>query len=97
MKKLLALSAVGLVLGLDFAAAEVPQPATSQKAACGNDQKDKAGKCPPAVVLPGNGALPVGAATNFAFIAPIVGGTLAAGAILGGGGKSPASTVSTTN
>lgn len=84
MNKLLTLSAIGLALNASVALAQ-DTPLTPPPAPA------------PGVVLPPAGALPVGVATNFAFIAPIIGGALAAGAVLGAGGKSPSSTVSTVS
>jgi len=49
----------------------------------------------PEVTLPPDGELPLGEATNFVFIAPILGGLLAVGALAGGSASSTTSTVST--
>lgn len=89
MKNLLILSAIGLVLSLNFAAAEATPQSVGD--GCVGD------KCSPSVVLPEGGALPEGVATNFVFIAPIIAGALAAGALAGGSGRGSSSTPSTTN
>jgi hypothetical protein len=83
MKHLFTFAAIALSLGVS--------PAFSQDAVPPNDDDN------PAVVLPADGLLPVGEATNLVFIAPLAGGILAL--FLGGGGGtiSTTSTVSTTN
>lgn len=80
MKHLFTFAALALSLGIS--------PALSQGTAPPDDS-DK-----PAVVLPADGLLPVGEATNFVAIAPIVGGLLA---IVFGGGGSTSTTTSTTS
>jgi len=100
MKHLLTVAVLGFAMSVTSALAEAPKPTTSTKPAeqvCANG-KDKDGKCLPAVTLPdGTAALPAGEATNFAFIAPLVGGLLGIGALAAGGSKSPNSTPSTTS
>lgn len=96
MNRNLLVIATGLALSMTPAFAEAPKPGTPANPPVVNGAPVPAGN--PVVTLPpGGGALPVGVASNFAFIAPIVGGVLGIGALAAGGGGSTNSTPSTNN
>lgn len=99
MNRILLVIATGVALSISPALAEAPKPPTTPTppTTCANGT-DATGKCKPAVNLgnPG-GQQPTGQATNFAFIAPIVGGVLGIGALAAGGGGNAGATPSTTN
>lgn len=95
MNRNLLLIATGLALSMTPAFAEAPKPGPNAKPPVANGAP--APGVNPSVTLPPGGALPVGMASNFAFIAPIVGGVLGFGALAAGGGGSTNSTPSTTN
>lgn len=96
MNRNLLVIATGLALSMTPAFAEVTKPVSSTKPTSANSAATTAPN--PTVTLPPDGAeLPTGVATNFAFIAPIVGGILGVGALAAGGGGGTSSTPSTTN
>lgn len=97
MNRNLLLIATGLALSITPAFAEVPKPGNTVQPPAANGTPPTTPPNPAVKLPPGGGALPAGVATNFAFIAPVVGGFLGIGALAAGGGGNAGATPSTTN
>ena len=90
MKHILAFAAIALSLSMSPVLSQTVPPDDQ----CDDEVQANNDPDCPAVVLP-EGGLPVGQATNLVFLAPVVGGLLALGALGGGSSNSTTSTVST--